>query len=100
MRILMLTEKGFNFASRGHATSARIKSKGYARNAIDGNPDGVYAHGSCTQTIARYYPWWKLTLDYNVLFHSVMIVNRADCCGKLSESFVFSEVFPAVTNVS
>ena len=102
MRIfmLLLTEKGTNFARRGYATSAAIKSKGYARNAIDGNPDGIYSHGSCSQTIARYYPWWRLTLEFQILFQSVKIVNRADCCGKLSDSFVFSEVFPAVTNVS
>ena len=100
MRILMLTETMFDFASRGVAKSSPIKSKGYARNAIDGNPDGIYSHGSCSQTIARYYPWWRLKLEFKILFQSVKIVNRADCCGKLSNSFVFSEVSPAVTNVS
>ena len=100
MRIFMLAEKGINFASGGVATSSPIKSKGYARNAIDGNPDGIYAHKSCSQTFPQYFPWWKLKLEHEVLFHSVKIVNRADCCGKLSDSFVFSEVFPAVTHVS
>ena len=96
----MLTEQLYNFASGGVATSARIKSKGYARNAIDGNPDGIYSHGSCSQTIARYYPWWKMEFEFKILFQSVKIVNRADCCGKLSDSFVFSDIFSAVTNIS
>ena len=96
----MLTEWTYDFANRGTATSSPIKSKGYARNAIDGNDDGIYSKGSCSQTIAQYYPWWKVRLEHDILFHSIMIVNRADCCGKLSHSFVFSEVFPAITNVS
>ena len=100
MRIIMLTEKLYNFASRGIAKSAQINWKGYARNAIDGNPDAIYAHGSCSHTIARYYPWWRLTLEFQVLVQSVKIVNRADCCGKLSDSFVFSEFFSVVTNIS
>ena len=100
MRILMLTEKVYEFQSGGRATSSEVAYKGYARNAIDGDPDGIYAHGSCSQTATRSFPWWKIELEHYIRFHSVMIVNRADCCGKLPDSFVFSEVFPVIRNIS
>ena len=82
MRILLLTDKGTNFASIGVATASSTESNGYPRNAIDGNPDNDFTHNSCSQTTEDWDPWWKITLKFDVLFREVVIVNRGDCCGK------------------
>ena len=99
MRTLLLKDKGTNFASEGYATASSTESKGYPRNAIDGDPDGVFRHKRCTQTTKQLSPWWKVTLEFDVKFGEVVIVNRADCCGKLSKGLVSPELFRAVTSL-
>ena len=99
MRILLLTDEGTNFASGGFARASTIDYKSYPRYAIDGNPDGVFSNRSCTLTSQEWNPWWSVTLQFDVKFREVVIVNRADCCGKWSTVLVFPESFRAVTNL-
>ena len=99
MRILLLTDERLNFASGGYATASSTESKGYPRNAIDGDPDGVFSEGTCTLTTKQKNPWWKVKLEFDVKFGEIVIVNRADCCGKLSKGLLFPQLFRAVTNL-
>ena len=100
MRILLLTDEETNFASEGYATASSTENKGYPRSAVDGEPDGDFSHRSCTHTARQLSPWWKVTLEFDVKFREVVIVNRADCCGKLQQvaysqcCFVLSPTYP------
>ncbi|KAJ3584346.1 hypothetical protein NHX12_014841 [Muraenolepis orangiensis] len=49
---------------------------GLAENAIDGNSDPEYTHGSCTATDGQDKPWWRLQLPgvYRVL--EIEVTNR------------------------
>ncbi|KAG5267201.1 hypothetical protein AALO_G00219120 [Alosa alosa] len=51
-----------NVALKGKATQSDLYGKGFANNAIDGNRDGLYHHGSCTHTEAHLNPWWRVDL--------------------------------------
>ena len=51
-----------------------------AQNAIDGNRDPHYHHGSCTATDAQTNPWWRVDLLRQYTITSVAITNRGDCC--------------------
>ena len=99
MTIPLLTGSQANLARKGIATGSSIASYGYPRNAIDGDSNGDYWHKSCTHTAIEDDPWWKVTFEFNVLVHEVILVNRGDCCGKLSSGLVFSIVSPADTNL-
>ena len=54
----------------------------YASNAVDGNTDDDYLHGSCSHTNIQSWPWWVVDLGAATAVQSVMISNRADCCCK------------------
>ena len=49
-----------------------------AQNAIDGNRDPDYHHGSCTHTGAQTKPWWRVDLLRQYTITSVAITNRGD----------------------
>uniref|UniRef100_A0A3B4CR54 Fucolectin tachylectin-4 pentraxin-1 domain-containing protein n=1 Tax=Pygocentrus nattereri TaxID=42514 RepID=A0A3B4CR54_PYGNA len=74
-----------NLALYGKATQSSLVNNtnaafSHAYNAIDGNTDSNYKHGSCTATETQQNPWWRVDLlgDYTVT--SVTIYNRGDCC--------------------
>lgn len=71
-----------NVASRGKATQSSLKhgSSGAARNAIDGNRESRFQHGSCSHTATEANPWWKLDLLESYIITSINITNRGDCC--------------------
>ena len=51
-------------------------------HAVDGNTDGNYSHGSCSQTDwPDKAPWWIVNLTKSILVVGVTIYNRVDCCG-------------------
>ena len=51
-------------------------------NAVDGNPDGNYHHGSCTHTaLTDKAPWWIVDIELYILVRQVTIYNRIDYCG-------------------
>ncbi|XP_064182541.1 fucolectin-4-like [Anguilla rostrata] len=75
-----------NVALRGKATqSAQLRGQydafAHASNAIDGNRDSNYHHGSCTHTEGAN-PWWRVDLLQVYTIASVTITNRGDCCGE------------------
>ncbi|XP_031431792.1 uncharacterized protein LOC105906721 [Clupea harengus] len=69
---------GENVALRGKATQSDLHSNGFAYNAIDGNRDGIWGHGSCTHTEAHVNPWWRVDLLQKYKVFSVIITNRKD----------------------
>ncbi|KAG5858058.1 hypothetical protein ANANG_G00026060 [Anguilla anguilla] len=54
----------------------------HASNAIDGNRDSFFYHGSCTHTSGGDNPWWRVDLLQVYTITSVTITNRGDCCGE------------------
>ncbi|XP_062395741.1 fucolectin-2-like, partial [Sardina pilchardus] len=69
---------GENVALKGKATQSDLAESGFANNAIDGNRDSIYAHGSCTHTEAHLNPWWRVDLLQNHKVFSVVITNTVD----------------------
>ncbi|XP_066532379.1 fucolectin-4-like [Hoplias malabaricus] len=72
------TPHGENVALSGRATQSSLYDRGFASNAIDGNRDGAYAHGSCTHTNNDYGPWWRLDLLKTHKVFSIIVVNTVD----------------------
>ncbi|XP_063045207.1 fucolectin-4-like [Engraulis encrasicolus] len=73
-----LTPTGENVALRGKATQSHLHLLGFAYNAIDGNRDGIWGHGSCSCTEAHLNPWWRVDLLQTHKVFSVIITNRLD----------------------
>ncbi|KAL2084799.1 hypothetical protein ACEWY4_020317 [Coilia grayii] len=73
-----LAPNGENVALRGKATQSDLHGQGFAYNAIDGNRDGIYSHGSCTHTKAHLNPWWRVDLLQKHKVFSVIITNTVD----------------------
>ncbi|XP_075057129.1 uncharacterized protein LOC142143300 isoform X2 [Mixophyes fleayi] len=75
-----------NVALGGRATQSSVSiDLGYlalAVNAIDGNQDSTYNHGSCCQTNNDFSPWWRVDLLRSHKIHHITITNRGDCCGE------------------
>nr|Q9I926.1 RecName: Full=Fucolectin-6; Flags: Precursor [Anguilla japonica]BAB03528.1 fucolectin-6 [Anguilla japonica] len=76
-----------NVAVRGKATqSDQLQGQwdafSHASNAIDGNQDSYFYHGSCTHTSGGANPWWRVDLLQEYKITSVTITNRGDCCGE------------------
>lgn len=74
-------------ALRGKATQSDRYSGGWevygaAYNAIDGNRDSVFFHGSCTHTKAQLNPWWRVDLLDDYIIDHITITNRGDCCAE------------------
>ncbi|KAL7840433.1 hypothetical protein AOLI_G00257560 [Acnodon oligacanthus] len=77
--------KAKNLALYGKATQSTLVNNpwapyGQAYNAIDGNTNSNYDHGSCTATEWQKNPWWRLDLLDEYTVTSITITNRADCC--------------------
>nr|Q9I930.1 RecName: Full=Fucolectin-2; Flags: Precursor [Anguilla japonica]BAB03524.1 fucolectin-2 [Anguilla japonica] len=75
-----------NVALRGRATqSAQLRGEhagiSHASNAIDGNRDSYFYHGSCSHTEGDN-PLWRVDLLQVYTITSVTITNRGDCCGE------------------
>jgi len=72
-----------NLALFGKATQSQLNgnpwaSFGHASNAIDGNRDSIYEHGSCSHTHTQDDPWWRLDLLDKYVVTSITITNRKD----------------------
>nr|XP_029537549.1 uncharacterized protein LOC115142234 [Oncorhynchus nerka] len=82
---LTLCEVEENLALWGKATQSDLVDNPYngwshASNAIDGNRDSHFYHGSCTHTDSQTNPWWRVDLLDTYIVTSVTITNRGDCC--------------------
>ncbi|XP_063049250.1 uncharacterized protein LOC134443334, partial [Engraulis encrasicolus] len=73
-----LAPTGENVALRGKATQSDLYGNGFAYNAIDGNRDGIWGHGSCTHTEGHLNPWWRVDLLQTYKVFSVIITNTVD----------------------
>jgi hypothetical protein len=61
-----------------------------AMEAIDGNTDGSFFHGSVTSTNRDTNAWWQVDLGASKAIGSIVIWNRTDCCpSRLSDYWVF-----------
>ncbi|XP_073529893.1 fucolectin-like [Phyllobates terribilis] len=75
-----------NLALHGRATQSSILSileYGYlsmAINAIDGNQDSDFSHGSCSHTNNDFSPWWRVDLLTSYKINHITITNRGGCC--------------------
>uniref|UniRef100_A0A3B1JE47 Si:ch211-215k15.4 n=1 Tax=Astyanax mexicanus TaxID=7994 RepID=A0A3B1JE47_ASTMX len=77
-----------NLALRGKATQSDLveypyTGHGHAYNAIDGNTDPNYYHGSCSSTDWQQNPWWRVDLLDEYTITSIVITNRGDSCSEL-----------------
>ncbi|XP_062399921.1 fucolectin-like [Sardina pilchardus] len=68
--------RGMNVALKGKATLSNLYGHGIAYNAIDGNRDGIYDHGSCAHTKVHLSPWWRVDLLQKYKVFSVIITTE------------------------
>ncbi|XP_040204334.1 fucolectin-like [Rana temporaria] len=79
-----------NVALQGRATQSSILNivqYGYlseAINAIDGNPDPEFNHGSCTHTHNYMSPWWRVDLLKPYRIEYITITNRITASERLN----------------
>ncbi|XP_072000058.1 fucolectin-like isoform X1 [Engystomops pustulosus] len=69
-----------NVALQGRATQST--NDGWlstGQNAIDGNTDSEYLHGSCFSTTFALSPWWRLDLLKSYKISHITITKR-NCC--------------------
>ncbi|KAK1895842.1 Fucolectin-5 [Dissostichus eleginoides] len=70
---------GANLALQGKASQSSVYNfQGLAYNAIDGNRDSAWSHGSCTHTQYNLNPWWRLDLVETHKIFSVKVTNNID----------------------
>uniref|UniRef100_A0A4W5LM69 Si:ch211-215k15.4 n=1 Tax=Hucho hucho TaxID=62062 RepID=A0A4W5LM69_9TELE len=72
-----------NLALRGKATQSDLIENpwhgfSHASNAIHGNRDSHFHHGSCTATDESTNPWWRVDLLDTYIVTSITITNRGD----------------------
>ncbi|XP_010082165.1 PREDICTED: fucolectin-1-like, partial [Pterocles gutturalis] len=65
---------------RGVVQSSTFNAISMATNAVDGNGDTNWEHGSCSHTKREPEPWWHLDLGHRHAVFAVTITNRHDCC--------------------
>ncbi|MFO0914972.1 MAG: discoidin domain-containing protein [Pirellulales bacterium] len=92
------TATGKELQTAGTARQSSVGSDGAPERAIDGKPDGTYSNGSVSHTADEKNPWWLVDLGDARDIGSIVIHNRADCCGdRLKDAVV--EVFDQGLNV-
>ncbi|XP_077147953.1 fucolectin-7-like [Ranitomeya variabilis] len=75
-----------NLALHGRATQSSIAKDptfghmSNAMNAIDGNMDTDFFHGSCSHTDKEVSPWWRVDLLGLYKINNITITTRNDCC--------------------
>ena len=66
-----------------YVSSTPSYPSGDSEQAVDGNKDTDFSHGSCSHTKANQFNWFVVALDSSYLITHVNITNRGDCCGRL-----------------
>ena len=73
--------------------SSEYSQGGTAKNAVDGNTDGHFSHGSVTSTSTspkNLNAWFDIDLGGNKQINTIVIWNRTDCCAeRLKNYWVF-----------
>ncbi|XP_074757225.1 uncharacterized protein LOC141958275 [Athene noctua] len=79
--ISLVNSSGYNAAlGRPASQSSVFPNASIAANAVDGNRDGVWHHGSCARTLTEQEPWWSVDLGGRRAVAAVVVKNRQDCC--------------------
>ncbi|KAJ1158364.1 hypothetical protein NDU88_011055 [Pleurodeles waltl] len=81
-----------NEALRGRVTQSSVLTGqwqdvgylGLAINAVDGNLDPEYSHGSCSHTHIENSPWWRLDMLDQYHIDTVKITNRNEYSERLT----------------
>ncbi|KAM6411122.1 uncharacterized protein J5M81_001118 isoform 3-T3 [Pluvialis apricaria] len=77
----LLPPAAYNAAlGRPASQSSVFPNISIAANAVDGNRDGVWQHGSCARTLTEREPWWSVDLGGRRAVAAVVVKNRQDCC--------------------
>ncbi|XP_025079784.1 fucolectin-like [Pomacea canaliculata] len=66
---------------------ANLTSSTVASNAVDGDTDGNWAHGSCSSTPDVVNTWWQVDLMGFYIVYSVEVFRRTDCCEENFQNF-------------
>jgi hypothetical protein len=79
--------------------SSTYDSRTGASNAVDGNTDGNYFHGSISHTNLDANAWWQVDLGTSSVIGSISIWNRTDCCTeRLNDYWVFVSDTPFLSS--
>jgi uncharacterized repeat protein (TIGR01451 family) len=79
--------------------SSTYDSRTGAANAVDGNTDGNYLHGSISHTNLDANAWWQVDLGTSAAIGSISIWNRTDCCPqRLNDYWVFVSDTPFLSS--
>jgi formylglycine-generating enzyme required for sulfatase activity len=73
---------GKNIALKKKAVQSSTYGTATADHAVDGNTDGVFAHGTMTHTQRANDEWWEVDLGGTVSVDTVVLWNRTDCAGE------------------
>jgi len=76
-----------------------------SRNAVDGNRDSNFMHGSCSHTGVTSQDlsspaWWAVDIQNTISVSYVIIINRADCCADRLRDFDIGLTFISPTDKS
>ena len=87
--LLLLISEGqtgvtINMAQGRHARHSSWGG-GSATLAVDGDNNGFFADQACSRTQPEELAWWTVDLGFVQYVSSVIIYNRADCCGEFIE---------------
>ena len=74
-----------------------MSHSGNSSKAVDGNENGEYIVGSCTNTDALQPTWWQVDLLSVLTLAEIHIYNRVDCC---SGRLTYIEILTSVDNSS
>lgn len=67
-----------NLAKRGVATQSSLYGSSRPEKAIDGNPDSIFNHHSCSSTMNHINPWWRLDLLKPYKINNVTVIIQND----------------------
>ncbi|MCG8649688.1 MAG: FG-GAP-like repeat-containing protein, partial [Pirellulales bacterium] len=81
---VMVMHNGENVAVGGTATQSTTYGSAGAHLAIDGNTNGNLPAGSVTGTLNEANPWWELQLDADTEIDEIVVWERTDFSGQLS----------------
>src|SRR5260370_77855 len=87
---LLLPNVAQGKAATQSSTLSGWGSMAAASNAVDGNTDGNFIHGSVSHTNQDANAWWQVDLGASAAVDSISIWNRTDCCSdRLNDYWVF-----------
>ena len=81
----------YALAGQAAATQSSTAPNGDASKAIDGIADGLFAHGSVSQTAGGEDPaWWQVDLGSMRTIGSISVAFRTDCSIEQAKNFMLT----------